>query len=100
MPLPTRRRRPASQPRSRTPSAASRRVKIVRMIDSHCHLADETFATDLPDVVGRARAAGLERVLVVLEACNEKEAEQGDRLLELWPEAVFAIGVHPHQAHQ
>lgn len=70
------------------------------MIDSHCHLADEVFAADLPDVVARARAAGLERVLVVLEARNEKEAEQADRLLDLWPEAVFAIGVHPHQAHQ
>ena len=47
------------------------------MIDSHCHLADETFAQDLQDVVARARAAGLERVLVViLEAGNEQEEKQ------------------------
>lgn len=70
------------------------------MIDSHCHLADETFASDLGEVVGRAKDAGLERALVVLEAGNEKEAAQAERLLQLWPEVRFSIGVHPHQAHQ
>src|SRR5437899_2626763 len=36
------------------------------LIDSHCHLADEVFAADLEDVVGRARSVGLERALVIL----------------------------------
>jgi Mg-dependent DNase len=70
------------------------------MIDSHCHLADETFAADLDEVVRRARDAGLERVLVILEAGNAKEAAQAERLETLWPDVRFAIGVHPHQAHQ
>jgi TatD DNase family protein len=70
------------------------------MIDSHCHLADETFAGDLPSVVDRARAAGLERALVILEAGNDSEAAQARRLDGLWPDVRVAIGVHPHQAHQ
>jgi TatD DNase family protein len=70
------------------------------MIDSHCHLADETFAADLDDVVRRAQDAGIERVLVILEAGNEKEAAQASRLEQLWPEVRCSIGVHPHQAHQ
>lgn len=70
------------------------------MIDSHCHLADDTFAQDLDDVVRRARDAGLERALVILEAGNGKEAAQAQRLETLWPEVRFSIGVHPHQAHQ
>jgi TatD DNase family protein len=70
------------------------------VIDSHCHLADETFASDLEDVVRRSRDAGLERALVILEAGNAKEAEQAARLEQLWPDVRFAIGVHPHQAHQ
>ena len=70
------------------------------MIDSHCHLADETFASDLDAVVARAQEAGLERTLVVLEAGNEKEAAQAEKLSALWPETRFTIGVHPHQAHQ
>lgn len=69
------------------------------MIDSHCHLADETFAEDLDDVVARAKQAGVERVLVILEAGNAAEAAQARRLESLWPETRVAIGVHPHQAH-
>jgi TatD DNase family protein len=69
------------------------------VIDSHCHLADEAFASDLDAVVERSRAGGLERVLVVLEAGNQKEAAQAARLEVLWPETRFAVGVHPHQAH-
>jgi len=69
------------------------------MIDSHCHLADETFAGDLAEVVGRARAAGLERALVILEAGNDREAAQAGQLDALWPDVRVAIGVHPHQAH-
>ena len=70
------------------------------MVDSHCHLADETFASDLDAVIARAREAGLERTLVVLEAGNEKEAVQAAAVSALWPETRFTIGVHPHQAHQ
>lgn len=70
------------------------------MIDSHCHLADDTFKTDLVEVVGRARDAGVERALVILEAGNAGEVAQAARLEALWPEARFAVGVHPHQAHQ
>ena len=70
------------------------------MIDSHCHLADETFASDLDAVVARARAAGLERVCVILEGGNRAEAAQAERLQRLWPEVRFAVGVHPHQAHE
>ena len=70
------------------------------MIDSHCHLADDTFAADLADVIRRAQDAGIERSLVILEAGNEKEAAQAARVEQLWPEVRFSIGVHPHQAHQ
>jgi TatD DNase family protein len=68
------------------------------VIDSHCHLADEVFAGDLDEVVARARDAGLERVMVILAAGDEKEMAQAVRLERLWPDVRFAIGVHPHQA--
>ncbi len=69
------------------------------MIDSHCHLADEVFAASLDEVVDRARNAGLERVLVILEAGSAAEASQAGRVQALWPEVRVAIGVHPHHAH-
>jgi TatD DNase family protein len=70
------------------------------VIDSHCHLADDTFAKDLDEVVDRAKAAGVERVMVILEGGNATERAQGERLERIWPDTRFAIGVHPHQAHQ
>jgi TatD DNase family protein len=70
------------------------------VIDSHCHLADEKFGGDLEAVVARARAAGLERALVILEAGNAGEARQARRVGDLWPETRVSIGVHPHIAHQ
>ena len=70
------------------------------MIDSHCHLADETFSAELEGVIGRAREAGLERALVILEAGNEQEATQARRVHELWPDVRTAVGIHPHAAHE
>ena len=68
------------------------------MLDSHCHLADDAFADDLPAVVERARAAGLGRVLCILAAGNADEHGRAEHLRAIWPEARFACGVHPHQA--
>src|SRR5262249_15169247 len=70
------------------------------VIDSHCHLADDAFAEDLDAVIARARAAGVERALVILEGGNAKEAEQAGRIDRQWPDVRVAVGVHPHQAHQ
>lgn len=68
------------------------------MIDSHCHLAGEGFAADLESVVERAKAAGLQRALVILGADDDEEVEQAHRVSELWEAVRFSIGVHPHAA--
>jgi len=68
------------------------------MIDSHCHLAGAEFAADLPEVVGRAIEAGLERAMVILAAGDTQESEQAAIIDRLWPAVRVAIGVHPHSA--
>jgi len=70
------------------------------MIDSHRHLADDLYAADLDQVVERARAAGLERVMVILEAGNKQEETQAGAVHALWPDIRVAVGVHPHHAKQ
>jgi len=70
------------------------------MIDTHCHLADEIFEPDLDAVIARAHAAGLTSAMCILAAGDEAEATRAVRVRERWPEAGFAVGVHPHQAHQ
>jgi TatD DNase family protein len=70
------------------------------VIDSHCHLAGTEFASDLNDVVARARDAGVVRCLVILAADDDAEIARADVVQAAWPEVRFAIGVHPHTAHR
>ena len=68
------------------------------MTDSHCHIAGEEFIADLPDVVARARAAGVARALVILAAEDDEEIKRAATVTAAWPECRFAVGVHPHHA--
>jgi TatD DNase family protein len=68
------------------------------VVDSHCHLADPAFAEDLPDVVARARAAGLTSALCILSADEPDEVARHATVRAAWPEVRFAAGVHPHRA--
>lgn len=69
------------------------------MTDSHCHIAGKEFAGDLEAVVERARAAGVQRALVILAAEDNAEFDRVPAVTAAWPECRFAIGVHPHHAH-
>ena len=70
------------------------------MIDSHCHLADEIFEADLEAVIGRARDAGLTGAMCILAAGDTGEYARAVRVRSLWDRVTFAVGVHPHQAHE
>ncbi len=68
------------------------------MIDSHAHLQSDAFASDLPEVLERAREAGIDAVLVPgwdlpssRAAAEFAGARQGVTLLA-------AAGIHPHAA--
>ncbi len=68
------------------------------MIDSHAHLADEAFVPDLDAVLSRARAAGLEAILCVVDATDAEETARADRLASRWDGIRTTAGVHPHRA--
>lgn len=70
------------------------------MIDSHCHLAGKEFVDDLQAVVDRARDAGVQRVLVILAADEDDEFARAVTVTQVWPDARFAVGVHPHAAQR
>ena len=46
----------------------------------------------------RARTAGVERALVILGADDSTEIARAEDVLAAWPDARFAIGIHPHKA--
>jgi TatD DNase family protein len=68
------------------------------MVDSHCHLADPTFGADLPDVIARAKAAGVREALCVVEASDAEEFSRVRLVCAQWDRVRLAIGVHPHRA--
>jgi TatD DNase family protein len=70
------------------------------MIDSHCHLAGDDFTSDLAEVVGRAKAAGVSGALVIIGAEDAAEIGRASSVASTWDGVRFSIGVHPHQAVQ
>jgi TatD DNase family protein len=68
------------------------------MVDSHCHIAGEEFAADLPEVIARAKQAGVSAALCILAADDGAEAKSIERVQALWPEVRVSLGIHPHQA--
>ncbi len=68
------------------------------MIDSHCHLADEAFYADLPEVAARAHAAGVIGAICILSADTPEEHARIEAVKAAWPGVRFATAVHPHRA--
>lgn len=67
------------------------------MIDSHCHLTAPEFDADRDAVIGRALAAGVERMICIADALGD--IDPGLALAGRYPEILFATaGVHPHHA--
>jgi TatD DNase family protein len=68
------------------------------LTDSHCHLDDPKFATDLDAVLERAAAAGVTRILTIGTGDGPPELDRAVRLAERYPQIHATVGVHPHDA--
>ncbi len=66
------------------------------LFDSHCHLTDDAFAADLPDVLQRAHAAGVTAVTTI--ASNAADAENAIALAAVHASVWCTVGIHPHDA--
>ena len=65
-----------------------------KLIDTHCHVYDEAFREDLPQVIDRARQAGLD--LLLLPAVNPRTLDDLLRVCDTWPDLCRPmIGLHP-----
>ena len=64
------------------------------MIDTHTHIYENTFAADLDDVIDRACAAGVSRM--ILPSCNMSDAPLVAATCAAHPDSCFALyGLHP-----
>lgn len=66
------------------------------LVDSHCHLADDAFASDCPDVLDRAWHAGVAHVVVIGE--SRTAVERAGTLAATEQRISMTAGVHPHDA--
>lgn len=66
------------------------------MIDSHCHLTDKQFTSDLADVLLRAEEHGVDTMVCIADRLEE--AEQVRELAETHTNIFATAGVHPHHA--
>ena len=65
------------------------------LVDSHCHLQDPAFDADRDEVLARAAAAGVERLLV--PGYDLASSRRALELARQHPAVIFAAaGIHPH----
>jgi TatD DNase family protein len=67
-------------------------------IDSHAHLEGSKFDSDREQVLERARAAGLERILAIGSGTGPGTLDCAVRIAEQHEWIFATIGIHPHEA--
>ena len=64
--------------------------------DTHAHLDYPDYANDLPEVIARAQAAGITRMISI--GTSLASSERAIRLAEKYPSVYAAVGWHPTEA--
>ena len=68
------------------------------LVDSHCHLDFPDFADELDEVVARARAAEIMRIVTI--STRVKKHAQVLAIAERFPDVFCSVGTHPHNAQE
>ena len=66
------------------------------LFDTHAHLHDPWIGSDLPDVLERARDAGVERIVTI--GCSLKDSRNALAVAKRYANVWATIGLHPHDA--
>ena len=66
------------------------------LIDSHAHVDGKEFDADRDEVLARARAAGVQRIVVIGAVGDPDSAERAVALAERDPEIWATVATHPH----
>lgn len=66
------------------------------LVDSHCHLDFPDFAEERDDIIARAKAAGVERMVTI--STRVRRFPEILAIAEAYPEVYCSVGTHPHQA--
>ena len=64
------------------------------IIDTHCHLDDEAYFSDLDEVLNNAKLSGVEKI--VIPGADLNDLQRAVNLCEKYENLYFAVGVHPY----
>lgn len=68
------------------------------MFDTHCHLNFKAFKKTLPDVIVRAREAGIR--YIVIPGTDVKTSKKAVEIAQANDNIYAAVGIHPHHAYK
>jgi TatD DNase family protein len=71
---------------------------MTMLIDCHCHLDFPDFAAEHDEVVARARAAGIARVVTI--STRVKRHGEVLAIAERFADVFCSVGTHPHHANE
>jgi TatD DNase family protein len=66
------------------------------LVDSHCHLDFDDFSEELDEIIDRARARGVGRMLTISTHLDKFPGVL--RIAERYDDVFCSVGVHPHEA--
>ena len=66
------------------------------LVDSHCHLDFKDFSEELDDIVDRARARGVRRMLTISTHLDRFPGVRD--IADRYDDVFCSVGVHPHEA--
>ncbi len=64
--------------------------------DTHAHLDYPDYANDLPEIIARAQAVGISKIISI--GTSLESSERAIRLAEKYPSVYAAVGWHPTEA--
>jgi len=69
---------------------------MIELLDSHAHVDGPEFDADRAEVLARARAAGVKRIIVIGAVGEPTSAERAVALAERDPDVFATVATHPH----
>lgn len=69
---------------------------MIELTDSHAHVDGPEFDADRADVLARARAAGVRRIVVIGAVGDPSSADRAVALAERDPDVFATVATHPH----
>lgn len=69
---------------------------MIELTDSHAHVDGPEFDGDRDEVLARARAAGVRRIVVIGAVGDPSSAERAVALAERDPDVFATVATHPH----